>query len=229
MVALGQEEGEGREGFVLVGGKEKADRMVRGPAGDVVGCRVRPWARVVGRGQRTITYYVLIYNLGFINSVMAEGCMDSHRRCLFKSSLALTSTILERIGSYSSLACVGILVVDDLNFHFERIMRLEALLGNKKGESNTESKQMSSVIKDLQLKLEIAQAELASEQEKGDLIANMLLVFNHTAFATILYTRFLGISLRLTLGLQPFSARVQTSTQARVNPINQSMPLCPIA
>ncbi|KAI0498120.1 hypothetical protein KFK09_021361 [Dendrobium nobile] len=49
----------------------------------------------------------------------------------------------------------------------ERIMRLEALLGNKKGESNTESKQMSAVIKDLQLKLEIAQAELATEQEKA--------------------------------------------------------------
>ncbi|XP_020576597.1 uncharacterized protein LOC110022128 [Phalaenopsis equestris] len=49
----------------------------------------------------------------------------------------------------------------------ERIMRLETLLGNKKGDSNYESKQMSSIINDFQSKLEIAQAQLDSEQEKA--------------------------------------------------------------
>ncbi|KAG0481693.1 hypothetical protein HPP92_012551 [Vanilla planifolia] len=49
----------------------------------------------------------------------------------------------------------------------ERLARLEALFSNQKGHSNTDSKKMSSVIKDFQSKLEIAQAEIVSEQEKA--------------------------------------------------------------
>ncbi|KAK8961416.1 hypothetical protein KSP40_PGU003287 [Platanthera guangdongensis] len=49
----------------------------------------------------------------------------------------------------------------------ERLMRLEALLDNVKGESNTERRQMSSAVEDFQSKLEIVQAELTSERERA--------------------------------------------------------------
>ncbi|XP_008796176.1 uncharacterized protein LOC103711707 [Phoenix dactylifera] len=48
----------------------------------------------------------------------------------------------------------------------DRLAKLEALLA-KKGDSDNENKEISSVIKDFQAKLETAQAELMSEREKA--------------------------------------------------------------
>ncbi|XP_010938671.1 uncharacterized protein [Elaeis guineensis] len=48
----------------------------------------------------------------------------------------------------------------------DRLAKLEALLA-KKGDSDNENKEISSIVKDFQSKLETAQAELKSEQEKA--------------------------------------------------------------
>ncbi|CAL9080819.1 unnamed protein product [Musa acuminata var. zebrina] len=48
----------------------------------------------------------------------------------------------------------------------DRLTQLEALLA-KKGESDTGNKEISSIVKDFQSKLESAQAELMSERDKA--------------------------------------------------------------
>ncbi|KAG1371179.1 hypothetical protein COCNU_16G002730 [Cocos nucifera] len=48
----------------------------------------------------------------------------------------------------------------------DRLAKLEALLA-KKGDSDNENKEISSVVKDFQSKIETAQAELKSEREKA--------------------------------------------------------------
>uniref|UniRef100_A0A1D1Y5X3 Serine/threonine-protein kinase TAO1-A n=1 Tax=Anthurium amnicola TaxID=1678845 RepID=A0A1D1Y5X3_9ARAE len=49
----------------------------------------------------------------------------------------------------------------------ERLARLEAVLSSKNGERDASEKELSSIIKDFQTKVEFAQHELMAEREKA--------------------------------------------------------------